>query len=153
MMAKTVKGRTGAETFDGFLAEQGLLAEAEGVAISQVLAWQIAEGMTKTVIATATKTDRRQLDRLLDPENKSMTLSTLRCAATALGRKLYVEIGLGGRESCRLSISSSFTIETSQTNVLFNSGKYLALRERIEPVPNSPNKIYSNASRTQRQSS
>jgi antitoxin HicB len=99
MMAKTVKGRISEQTFDEFLAEQGLLAEAEDVAISQVLAWQIAEGMTKIVMATATKTDRRQLDRLLDPENKSMTLSTLRCAATALGRKLYLEIGLGGRRT------------------------------------------------------
>jgi antitoxin HicB len=52
-----------------------------------------AKGLTKTVLASGTKTDRRQLDRLLDPKNKSVTLSTLRRAATALGRKLYVEIG------------------------------------------------------------
>jgi antitoxin HicB len=44
-------------------------------------------------MAFVMKTDRRQLDRLLDPENKSVTLSTLRQAATAVGRKLYVEIG------------------------------------------------------------
>jgi antitoxin HicB len=42
-----------------------LLAEAEGVAIKRVLAWQIAEGMkakgiTKTAMASAMKTDRRQ---------------------------------------------------------------------------------------------
>jgi antitoxin HicB len=63
-----------------------------------VLAWHIAEGMkaegiTKTIMAARLKTDRRQLDRSLDPENKSVTLSTLRQAATALGRKLNVEIG------------------------------------------------------------
>jgi antitoxin HicB len=52
-----------------------------------------AEGITKTIMASRMKTDRRQLDRLLDPENTSVTLSTLRRAATALGRKLYVEIG------------------------------------------------------------
>ena len=97
MMAKNTKGRISEETFDDFLEEQGLLAEAEDVAIKRVLAWQIAEGMkeqgiTKTAMASAMKTDRRQLDRLLDPENKSVTLSTLRRAATALGRKLYVEI-------------------------------------------------------------
>ncbi len=97
-MAKAVKGRISAESFDDFLDEQGMLAEAEDVAIKRVLAWQIAEGMkekgiTKTAMANAMKTDRRQLDRLLDPENKSVTLSTLRRAATALGRKLYVEIG------------------------------------------------------------
>ena len=97
-MTKTVKGRVSTESFDDFLAEQGTLAESEDVAIKRVLAWQIAEGMkakgiTKTAMASAMKTDRRQLDRLLDPENKSVTLSTLRRAATALGRKLYVEIG------------------------------------------------------------
>jgi antitoxin HicB len=72
MMAKTVKGRISKESFDDFLESKGL---------------------TKTVMASRMKTDRRQLDRLLDPENKSVTLSTLRRAATALGRKLYVEIG------------------------------------------------------------
>lgn len=96
--AKRPGGRVSKETFDEFLETQGMLAEAEDVAIKRVLAWQIAEGMkakgiTKTVMASRMKTDRRQLDRLLDPENKSVTLSTLRRAATALGRKLYVEIG------------------------------------------------------------
>ena len=91
-------GRVSTESFDDVLAGQGMLAEAWDVAIKRVLAWQIAEGMkakgiTKTAMAAAMKTDRRQLDRLLDPENKSVTLSTLRRAATALGRKLYVEIG------------------------------------------------------------
>ena len=98
LIVKKLHGRIIEKTFDDFLEEQGLLAEAEDVAIKRVLAWQIAEGMkaqgiTKTAMASAMKTDRRQLDRLLDPENKSVTLSTLRRAATALGRKLYVEIG------------------------------------------------------------
>jgi hypothetical protein len=94
---KKSKGRISKESFDDFLESQGLLAEAEDVAIKRVLAWQIADGMkakgiTKTVMASRMKTDRRQLDRLLDPENKSVTLSTLRRAATALGRKLRIEI-------------------------------------------------------------
>ena len=98
MMAKATKGHISRESFDDFLDEQGTLAESEDVAIKRVLAWQIAEamkaeGITKTGMAHRMKTDRRQLDRLLDPENKSVTLSTLRRAATALGRKLYVEIG------------------------------------------------------------
>ena len=97
-MAKSAKGRISTESSDDFLDSEGNLAEAEGVAIKRVLAWQIAEGMkakgiTKTAMASAMKTDGRQLDRFLDPENKSVTLSTLRRAATALGRKLYVEIG------------------------------------------------------------
>ena len=97
-MAKATKGHISKESFDDFLDEQGTLGESEDVAIKRVLAWQIAEamkaeGITKTVMAHRMKTHRRQLDRLFDPENKSATLSTLRRAATALGRKLYVEIG------------------------------------------------------------
>jgi hypothetical protein len=91
------KGRASAETFDEFLAEQGLLEEAEEVAIKRVLAWQIgeamkAQGITKTAMAARMRTDRRQLDRLLDPNNGSVTLSTLRRAASALGRGLRIEL-------------------------------------------------------------
>jgi antitoxin HicB len=63
-IVKKLRGRISEETFDDFLEEQGLLAEAEDVAIKRVLAWQIAEGMkdkgfTKTAMASAMKTDRR----------------------------------------------------------------------------------------------
>lgn len=48
--------------------------------------------MTKTVIASRMLTSRRQLDRMLDPANTSVTLATLRRAAQAVGRKLRVEL-------------------------------------------------------------
>lgn len=98
MKRNSSKGRVARdETFDDFLAEQGLLAEAEERAIKELIAEQIKvamekEGVTKTVIATRMNTSRRQLDRLLDPENTSVTLSTLRRAAQAVGRKLRVEL-------------------------------------------------------------
>jgi len=38
------------------------------------------------------KTSRAPVDRLLDPDNPSATISTLERAATALGRKLRVEL-------------------------------------------------------------
>ena len=96
-MAKKIKGRISAESFDDFLGSQGLLEESEEVAIKRVLAWQIADamktqGITKTAMAEKMRTDRRQLDRLLDPENTSLTLSTLRRAATAVGRTLRIEL-------------------------------------------------------------
>ena len=76
------------------LAGQGLLEDAQEIAIKRVLAWQIteAQGLTKTAMAALMRTDRRQLDRLLDPNNPSVTLSTLRRAASAVGRKLRVEL-------------------------------------------------------------
>jgi hypothetical protein len=85
-MTKNRKARVSVETFDEFLASHGELGEAEEVAIKRVLAWQIAEamknqGITKTAMASRMQTDRRQLDRLLDPDNASVTLSTLRRAA------------------------------------------------------------------------
>ena len=97
-MSEGGKARVSDETFDEFLASQGLLEASEDVAIKRVLAWQIAEamkaqGMTKTAMAKRMQTDRRQLDRLLDPENPSVTLGTLRRAASALGKTLRVELG------------------------------------------------------------
>jgi hypothetical protein len=96
-MTESIKGRISDESFDDFLASQGMLEDAEETALKRVLAWQIAEamkekGITKTMMATRMKTDRRQLDRLLDPENGSLTLSTLRRAANAVGRKLRIEL-------------------------------------------------------------
>ena len=96
-MGKESNGRISEETFDDFLAGQGLLEVAEEIAIKRVLAWQIteamkAQGLTKTAMAALMRTDRRQLDRLLDPNNPSVTLSTLRRAANAVGRKLRVEL-------------------------------------------------------------
>jgi antitoxin HicB len=97
MMGKESNGRISEETFDDFLAGQGLLEDAEEIAIKRVLALQIgeamkAQGLTKTAMAALMRTDRRQLDRLLDPNNPSVTLGTLRRAASAVGRKLRVEL-------------------------------------------------------------
>jgi antitoxin HicB len=96
-MTEPKKARVSEETFDEFLDGQGLLEACEDVAIKRVLAWQIAEamkekGITKTAMARRMQTDRRQLDRLLDPDNPSVTLATLRRAASALGKTLRVEL-------------------------------------------------------------
>lgn len=99
-MKKTArkKGRKSKETFDAFLEEQGLLAEAEEQAVKELIAEQLAEameaqGITKVAMARRMKTSRRQLDRLLDKSgSSSVTLSTLHRAATAVGRKIRVEL-------------------------------------------------------------
>lgn len=98
---QAVKKRKGtidrSETFDEFLAKDGLLAEAEDAAIKEIIADQIKIAMheqhlSKSAMAARMKTSRRQLDRLLDPTNPSVTLSTLRRAASAVGRNLRVEL-------------------------------------------------------------
>jgi antitoxin HicB len=86
------------ETFDEFLAGQGMLETSEDQAIKEIIAAQLVEamkdqGLTKTAMAERMKTSRRQLDRLLDPATPSVTLATLRRAASAVGRSLRVELG------------------------------------------------------------
>ncbi len=98
MMEHSGKARISEETFDDFLASENLLAACEEDAIKEIIADQIRAAMaeqrlTKTAMAARMRTDRRQLDRLLDPGNPSVTLATLRRAAAAVGRTLRVELG------------------------------------------------------------
>ena len=96
-MEQLGKASLSEETFDEFLESQGLLAVCEEAAIKAIVADQIreamkTEGLTKTAMADRMQTDRRQLDRLLDPKNPSVTLATLKRAAAAVGRTLRVEL-------------------------------------------------------------
>ncbi len=83
--------------FDEFLEEEGLLEEAEAVAMKRVLAFQIANAMkeqklSKAAMARRMKTSRSALDRLLDPSVPSVTLLTIERAVRALGRRLQIEM-------------------------------------------------------------
>lgn len=84
-------------TLDDFLEEEGLLAEAQAVAVKRVLAFQLSQLMTeqnvsKAEMARRMNTSRTAVDRLLDPESNAATLTTLEKAASALGRRLHVEL-------------------------------------------------------------
>ena len=83
--------------FDDFLAEEGLLAETETVAVKRVIAFQVEQMMkeqnlTKTEMSRRMNTSRAALERLLDPANQSITLQTLERAAKALGRRLQITL-------------------------------------------------------------
>mgnify|MGYP003573622746 FL=1 len=83
--------------FDDFLEEAGVLAEAEAIAVKRVLAFQLeelmkAQKLNKTQLAKRMKTSRSALERLLDPDNPSVTLLTLERAARALGKNIKIEI-------------------------------------------------------------
>ena len=87
-------------SFDGWLKEEGLSAQAHAVAVKRVLAWQVQEAMraeclTKTEMAKRMNTSRAALDRVLDPDNMSVTLLTLDKVADALGKHLRVEFADG----------------------------------------------------------
>jgi antitoxin HicB len=84
-------------TFESWLEEKGIREDVTASAIKTVLAHQIAAEMkakqiTKTAMAEKLKTSRAQLDRLLDPDNASVTLDTLQRAAKAIGRSLRLEL-------------------------------------------------------------
>jgi antitoxin HicB len=96
-MNRSRKGRISEETFDSFLAGEGILETCQDHAIKEIIAEQLAEamkaqGITKSEMAARMKTSRRQLDRLFDSSVSSVTLDTLRRAANAVGRTLRVEL-------------------------------------------------------------
>jgi nicotinic acid mononucleotide adenylyltransferase len=84
-------------TLDDFLQENRLLEVATATATKRVIAHQVAMEMkrlrlTKMAMARRMKTSRAALDRLLDPNNPSVTIGTLERAASALNRRLKVEL-------------------------------------------------------------
>lgn len=83
--------------FDDFLEEESILENATAVAVKRVIAWQIAHAMqgqklTKTALAAKMHTSRAALNRLLDDNDTSLTLTTLASAASALGKKIRIEL-------------------------------------------------------------
>lgn len=93
-----MKKKTGiGSSFDDFLKEDGIYEEVTARAIKRVIARQLVALMqeskiTKTQLAKRMQTSRAQLDRLLDPENESVTLGTLTRAAHAVGRRLRLDL-------------------------------------------------------------
>ena len=84
-------------SFDDFLQEEAMLQEATAVAIKRVISWQISEEMkaqqlTKTALAKRMHTSRAALNRLLDENDSSLTLTTLAGAAAALGKKVNLQL-------------------------------------------------------------
>jgi antitoxin HicB len=93
---KKKKGTIGS-SFDDFLKEEHLYEEVTARAIKRVIARQLDalmqdQGLSKSSLAKRMNTSRAQLDRLLDPENESVTLGTLTRAAKAVGRQLRMEL-------------------------------------------------------------
>lgn len=75
-MAKK-KPRVGS-TLESLLREDGIYEDAKSYAIKSVCAYKLAQEMkaqnlTNAHMAEHMETSRSQLDRILDPENKSVT--------------------------------------------------------------------------------
>jgi antitoxin HicB len=84
-------------SFDDFLEEEGILEEVQAVALKRALALKLADiikkkRITKSAIAKQMRTSRAALNRVLDPDNTSVTLATLTRAARAVGGRIKVEL-------------------------------------------------------------
>ena len=79
--------------FEDFLAEDGILEECRASAIKFKIAHELAKAMrqrkiSKVEIARQLKTSRTGVDRLLDPDNTSITLNTMAKVARLLGKRI-----------------------------------------------------------------
>ncbi|MBI3920228.1 MAG: XRE family transcriptional regulator [Armatimonadetes bacterium] len=82
--------------FDDFLAEEGLLGEAEAVGVKRAIALQVAqmmntEHLSKSEMSRRMNISRSTLERLLSARSNSATLHTLEQTAQALGKRLRIE--------------------------------------------------------------
>ena len=83
--------------FDDFLKAEGTYDEVTARAHKHLLAIQLSEameraGITKKQLAAKLQTSRSQLDRMLDPDNTSITLESLERLAFAVGGQLRIEV-------------------------------------------------------------
>lgn len=84
-------------SLDDLLAADGTLERVNARAMKRVVAWQLSQAMeakelTRAEMAERMGTSRTSLDRLLDSSNASVTLLTLERAASAVGKRLRIEL-------------------------------------------------------------
>ncbi|HCM25150.1 MAG: Fis family transcriptional regulator [Treponema sp. GWB1_62_6] len=92
-----MKNNTIGSSFDSFLEEEGIAEAVEAGAVKKIISVQLLDtlkkqNLTKTELAHRLETSRAAVDRLLDPDNESVTLLTLTKAASVLGKKLKLEL-------------------------------------------------------------
>ena len=92
-----MKNNSIGSSFDNFLEEEGIYGEVEAGAIKKIIAFQLQEAierekLSKTALDARLDTSSAAVNRLLDPENESITLLTLKRAANVLGKKLRFEL-------------------------------------------------------------
>src|SRR5207245_5918128 len=93
----SMKKKNIGSSFDSCLREEGIYEEVSANAIKRVVARQVEAAMqekhfSKTEMARKMHTSRAALDRLLDPQNDAVTLSTLQEAAAVVGREIRLEL-------------------------------------------------------------
>jgi len=96
-------------TLDSLLAETGELGEVNLRAQKKAVAAAVRERMqtlrlTKSMLAERMRTSRTVVDRLLDPQDTSITLATLAKASAALRCRLTIGLTHVGSVGKRLAL-------------------------------------------------
>src|SRR5258708_23136226 len=73
-------------SIDDSLKEEGVLEEFQARAVKEVIAWQLSQAMkdrnlSKSRLAALMHTSRTQIDRVLDPTDRNVTIETFQRAA------------------------------------------------------------------------
>lgn len=84
-------------SFDDFLRDEGIYDEVKAETAKRVLAMQVADalaaqGVTRSELAARMHTSRTVVNRLLDPTNPAINLKTVQRAASALGKRMSVQL-------------------------------------------------------------
>ncbi|MBR6199974.1 MAG: XRE family transcriptional regulator [Spirochaetales bacterium] len=85
------------DSFDDFIEEEGISVEVENEAVKRLISYNLLDAMkeqhiNKTEMAKRMNTSRAELNRLLNPNNDSVTLSTLKKAANIVGKKIILQL-------------------------------------------------------------
>ena len=93
----SMKKKNIGSSFDSWLREEGIYEQVSANAIKRVVARQVEaamleKGLSKAEMARRMRTSRAALDRLLDPQNDALTMSTLQKAAAVVGREIRLEL-------------------------------------------------------------
>lgn len=94
--------------FEDLLAKDGVLEACRASAIKFKIARELEKAMndrnmSKAEIAKRLKTSRTGVDRLLDPENTSITLNTMAKVASLLGKRIEFALRKATAKPCMLS--------------------------------------------------
>jgi len=84
-------------SLEDFLQSNDITEDVEAMAARKAFALQVAQAierrqMSKAEMARKMKTTRAVVDRMLDPDNPSLTFKTAAKATAALGMKLKLEL-------------------------------------------------------------
>ena len=93
----TLKNIHRGSSFTKFLRQEGIYEEVEAAALKKVIAAAFAKqmdrrGMSVSELAAKLGTSRAAVNRMLDEQNTSLTLTTLSRAASAVGCEVRLEI-------------------------------------------------------------